>query len=161
MDLNSQKERVSLAYIEAVASCAGYQVTEVRVDRNSVDGALVADFGKRPRIEFQAKATARDIVRGNNIHYPLLIKNYNDLRIDAINPRILIVLIIPQKTQDWVNQTDDELCLRHCAYWMSLKGQPTSPNTSSVTVHVPMVNVLSSDQLVDMMQRTERRGELC
>ena len=40
MDLNSQKERVSLAYIEAVASCAGYQVTEPKVDRDSVDGKL-------------------------------------------------------------------------------------------------------------------------
>ena len=161
MDLNSQKERVSLAYIEAVASCAGYQVTEPKVDRDSVDGALIADFGKRPRIEFQAKATTRDVVKESYIHFPLPIKNYNDLRIDAINPRILIILIMPRETQEWVNQTDHQLCLRHCAYWMSLKGQPTSQNTSTVTVHVPMVNVFSNDQLVDMMQKTERRGALC
>ena len=161
MDLNSQKERVSLAYIEAVASCAGYQVTEVKVDRDSVDGALVADFGRRPRIEFQAKATARDIVRGNNIHFPLAIKNYDDLRIDVINPRILIVFLMPQETQEWVNQTDDELCLRHCAYWKWLEGEPGKPNTSTVTVPVPLTNIFNIEQLTDMMQKTERGDALC
>ena len=131
------------------------------MDRDSVDGTIMADFRGRPRIDFQAKATTRDVVKESYIHFPLPIKNYDDLRIDAINPRILIVLIMPGETQEWVNQTDDQLCLRHCAYWMSLKGQPTSKNTFTVTVHVPMVNVFSNDQLVDMMQKTERRGALC
>lgn len=161
MDLNSQKERVSLAYIEAVASCAGYQVTEVKVDRDSVDGILVADFGKRPRIEFQAKATARDVVRGNNIHFPLPIKNYDDLRIDVINPRILIVFLMPLETQEWVNQSDEELCLRHCAYWKWLEGKPIKPNTDTVTVRVPLTNIFNIEQLTDMMQRTERGDALC
>ena len=62
MDQNEQKARFSLSYIEAVASQAGFQVVETRVDRDSVDGVLIADFGRRPRIEFQAKATARDVI---------------------------------------------------------------------------------------------------
>ena len=161
MDQNEQKARFSLSYIEAVASQAGFQVVETRVDRDSVDGVLIADFGRRPRIEFQAKATARDVIGEGHIRFPLPVKNYKDLRIEAINPRILIVLIMPKETHEWINQTSDELCLRHCAYWMSLKGQPETLNTSSVTVHVPMTNVLNRNQLGDMMQRTERRGELC
>ncbi len=161
MDMNTRKERFSLSYIEAVASHAGLQVVETKVDHDSVDGVLISDFGRRPRIEFQAKATARDVVRERHIDFPLSIKNYDDLRIEAINPRILIVLLIPQDTQEWVNQTDDELCLRQCAYWMSLKGQPASLNISSVTVHVPMANVFNSDQLTEMMQQTESRGEPC
>ena len=161
MDQNEQKARFSLSYIGAVASQAGFQVVETRVDHDSVDGVFIADFGRRPRIEFQAKATARDVVRAGQIHFPLPVKNYEDLRIEAINPRILIVLIVPEETDEWINQTDDECCLRHCAYWMSLKGQPETLNTCSVTVHVPMTNVLNSNELGDMMQRTERRGDLC
>ena len=161
MDLNSQRERLSLVYIEAVASCAGYQVTEPKVDRDSIDGKLIADFGRRPEINFQAKATSQDIIQGNNIHYPLSIKNYNDLRIDVVNPRILIVFLMPKETQDWINQTDNEICLRHCAYWMCLKGEPRKPNTATITVNVPLTNIFDVDQLTDMMQRTERGDEIC
>ena len=160
MDLNTQKSRFSLAHIEAVASHAGFQVEEVKVDRDSVDGTLKADFGRRPRIEFQAKATARDVVRDSHIHFPLPLKNYNDLRLEAINPRILIVAILPQEVDDWVNQTDEELCLRHCSYWMSLRGDPSTSNQNTITVRLLLGNVFNSAQLVDLMQRTERTGAL-
>lgn len=161
MDTNTQKERFSLSYIQAVATRAGYVVEETRVDRDSVDGALLADFGRRPRIEFQAKATSRDVVRGNNIHFPLSLKNYNDLRLDAINPRILIVLLMPQQVQEWVNQTDEELCLRHCAYWLSLEGRPETRNISNITVQVPLANRFDIEQLTDMMEKTATGGAPC
>ena len=86
---NTQKARFSLSYIEAIASDVGYQVVEPRVDGDSVDGILMADFGRRPRIEFQAKATSRDLVTGANIHFPLSVKNYDELRADTLTPRIL------------------------------------------------------------------------
>ena len=160
MDLNTQKSRFSLSYIEAVASHAGFQVEEVRVDFDSVDGTLKADFGKRPRIEFQAKATARDVVRESNVHFPLSVKNYDDLRLEAINPRILIVLVMPESIDEWINQSDEELCLRYCAYWVSLNGRPASSNQDTITVYLPLVNVFDSAQLTRMMQNTERTGAL-
>jgi hypothetical protein len=161
MDLNAQKERFSLSYIEAIASQAGYQVTQPRVDRDSVDGVLMADFGRRPRIEFQAKATSRDMIHGPTLHFPLSIKNYNDLRVDVKNPRILIVLLMPEEKSLWLKQTQEELCLRHCAYWMSLEGQPDRPNTSSVTVQVPTANIFNSEQLIDLMEKAEKGDALC
>ena len=151
------KSRLSLACIEAVASQAGYQVVEIKVDNDSVDGTLVANFGRRPRIEFQAKATARDLVKNDGqIHYPLPKKNYDNLRIETINPRILIVMLMPDAPDDWIEQTNDALCIRHCVYWMSIRGEPDSANKESVTVHVPMENVFDKDQLVRMMRNAER-----
>ena len=158
MDLNTQKSRFSLAQIEAVASRAGFQVEEVKVDRDSIDGTLKADFGMRPRIEFQAKSTARDVIRNSYIHFPLPVKNYNDLRLEAINPRILIVAVLPPEIDEWVNQTDEELCLRHSPYWMSLRGESATSNRNTITVHLPLGNVFNSTQLIDLMQRAERRG---
>ena len=96
MDENMRKSRFSLAYIEAVASHAGQAVEEIKVDSDSVDGTFVSNLGRRPRVEFQAKATSRDVVIGDNIHFPLSIKNYDDLRLEAIIPRILIVLLMPK-----------------------------------------------------------------
>ena len=158
MPLNQMKSRLSLACIEAVASQAGYQVIEIKVDNDSVDGVIFSDFGQRPRIEFQAKATARDLVKNDGqIHYPLPKKNYDNLRIETINPRILIVMLMPDAPDDWIEQTNDALCIRHCVYWMSIRGEPDSANKESVTVHVPMANVFDKDQLVRMMQNAERR----
>lgn len=161
MDENMQKSRFSLAYIEAVASRAGQAVEEIKVDFDSVDGTFVSDFGRRPRVEFQAKATSRDVVRGDSIHFPLSIKNYEDLRLDAINPRILIVLLMPDHIEDWLSQTSDELLMRHCAYWMSLRGEPESTNSSSVTVQVPLANIFSFERLIKMMEVTNQRGVIC
>ena len=160
VDLNQRKARISLSYIEAVASHAGFQVVEPKVDYDSVDGVLMGDFGRRPRIEFQAKATARDVVRDDHIHFQLPKKNYDDLRIEAINPRILIVMIVPNELHHWVDQSHEELTLRHCAYWHSIAGHPSSSATSNVTVRVPMRNMLTGDQLARMMEATERTGTL-
>lgn len=160
MPINQRKSRLSIAYIEAVASQAGYQVIEINVDNDSVDGTLFGDFGRRPRIEFQAKATARDLARNGEIRYPLPIKNYNELRIDTINPRILIVMLMPDDPDDWIDQTDDALCMRCCAYWTSILGERDSANKESVTVYVPMANVFDRDRLVSMMRNTERTGAI-
>ena len=96
-DSNTMKERFSFAYIRAVAAHAGFYVDEPQVDRSSIDGVLRADFGRGPRIEFQAKATSQDILRENHLAFPLPIGNYKDLTQDAMIPRILIVVLMPQE----------------------------------------------------------------
>lgn len=157
---NTIKERFSLAFIEAVASKAGFYVDEPRVDYDSVDGTLKADFGRRPRIDFQAKATSQDIVRQRNLHFPLPIKNYDDLRTDPINPRLLIVVLMPEDDSEWLSQSSEELCLRHCAYWTSLRGRPPTRNRSTVTIQIPVGNIFSSEQLSELMRKAERGDSL-
>lgn len=159
MDLNTRKERFSLAYINAVATYANCEVIEPRVDRGSVDGIL-----KRATLNevigFQAKATSRDIVGsdGEQLHFPLSIRDYDNLR-KAAHPFVLIVVLLPADETQWLAQTHEELCLRYCGYWLSLSGWEEVPNTSGVTVHIPIANVFSSRQLTDLMDKAAR-GEL-
>ena len=160
MDLNKRKERFSLAHINAIAARAGYQMVEPPVDGDSIDGVLMGDFGRRPRIEFQAKATARDVVHGNHIAFPLSIKNYNDLRADTLTPRILVVILLPDDESQWLAQTADETCLRYCGYWLSLANCPAVANTDNVTVHIPLVNVFDNTQLSALMARAEKGAAL-
>lgn len=63
MQSSDKKARFSIAYIGAVAAHAGYQVVEPPVDDDSIDGTIIGKEGRRPRIDFQAKATARDILK--------------------------------------------------------------------------------------------------
>ena len=161
MTPNQQMEQFSLAYIRAVAANAGCQVTRPEVDTDSVDGVLMTDFGRRPRIDFQAKSTSQNILSGNNLHFPLPIKNYEELRADTRTPRILIVLLMPQQTDEWTNQTHQELCLRRCAYWLCLEGRDATRNTSSINIEIPTSNMFNTVQLETLMQKAERGESLC
>ena len=156
MTLNLQMEQFSLAYIRAIASQAGYRIGTADPDWDSVDGILIADWGRRPRIEFQAKSTRQDIMRDDHLRFRLDMDNYNQLRMNATIPRILIVLRMPDEKHQWINQTEDELCLRHCAYWVSLLGHPAVPNTTNITVRLPLSNVFSGPQLHALMHKVER-----
>jgi hypothetical protein len=161
MTPNSQMELLSLAYVRAVAAYAGYQVSRPEIDNDSIDGILIASVGRRARIDFQAKATTQDLLRGDRIRFPLSIKNYNDLCASTLTPRILVVLMMPQDRDMWLGQTNEELCLRRCAYWMSLENLPKVPNKNSVTVYVPTANIFSSEQLVNLMRKVEKGETLC
>ena len=161
MTPNQQMEQFSLAYIRAVAAQAGCQVTRPEPDTDSVDGVLMSGFGRRPRIEFQAKATSRDILRDGSLHFPLPLKNYDDLRDDVLVPRILVVVLMPREEREWARQSEDELCLRRCGYWLSLEGRPAVPNTSSVSIAIPTANVFARAQLCDLMANANAGVPLC
>ena len=156
MDSNTRTGAVSLAYINAVATYADNEVLEPKVDRGSVDGILKRDTIEQI-IGFQAKATSRDVMSGDGAaeHFPLPIRDYDNLR-TAITPFILIVVLLPDDETEWLAQTHDELCLRYCANWLSLAGRPEVANINNVTVHVPATNVFGSHQLADLMDRAAR-----
>ena len=157
MNPNTRKERFSLAYINAVAARSGVVVSEPPVDQSSIDGTLMADFGRSAQINFQAKASARDVMREGDIRFSLRLKNYDDLRRTGTVPLILIVVLLPSDdAEDWLHQNEDELCLRRCGYWLSLEGRERVDSTSTVTVPIPRRNVFDSAQLAHLMDKAAR-----
>jgi hypothetical protein len=157
MDINQQKEQFSITYIRAIAAVAGYSLYRPEVDNDSVDLGIASrgSTGKilSPRLELQLKCTARGILDENYIKYPLNLKNYNDLKVNVLVPRILVVVLVPEKITDWLKQTESELCLRHCAYWVSLRGMPDTKNTTNVTIEIPRSNQFTPDALQAIIQR--------
>ena len=160
MHMNIRKEMFSIAYIGAVAARLGLEVIKPNYDFDSVDGMLVSSGGTAPQINFQAKARVRSkVLRGDHIALPLSIKNYNDLRGKKAVPRILIVMLLPDEDSDWLTVTDEGMCLRHCAYWVSLRGEPKVPNaTDNKTVYVPTANIFDQYQLSSMFSRVGQGG---
>ena len=151
MDRNIQMEQASLAYIRAVAAHAGFQVTRPEVDDDSVDGTLISAREARPRVDFQAKATSRSPRREGEIRFELPIKNYDDRRVSAIVPRILIVVLMPPEIADWLSQSAEQLCLQGCAYWLSLADRPDVSNKATVTVRIPVENQFDTVGLTRIM----------
>lgn len=158
---NQRMELLSLSYIRAVAADAGYQVTRPETDTDSIDGTLSSGKGRRAKIDFQAKASSRDLVRNSTIHFPLSSKSYEELSANTKDPRILIVLLMPRDRDQWLEVDPRELKLRKCAYWHSLEGYSPSSNPSSVTVRIPMNQVFDQLQLTRLMSQSDAGEKLC
>ncbi|MFB2976267.1 DUF4365 domain-containing protein [Microseira sp. BLCC-F43] len=162
MDINQQKEQFSNTYIQAVASVAGYSLYRPDVDDDSVDLGIAARGGMgpilSPRLELQLKCTSRDILDSACVRYPLNLKNYNDLRINTLVPPILVVVLVPDNLNEWLQQSEQKLCMRYCGYWISLRGQPETRNTTAVTVELPRSNQFTVEALRGIIDRISLGG---
>lgn len=93
MTENEQKQQLSIAYVHAVASRAGYTCQSPLVDDDSVD-AIIGAKGKihqeavwlSPRLEVQLKSTAQNCLKEEHLVYSLPVKNYNELRGSTMVP---------------------------------------------------------------------------
>jgi len=89
-----------------------------------------------------------------SIRYPLKIKNYDELRNNyQYPPLILVVVLVSDNVDDWLHQSEEELCLRRCGYWLSLRGAPATQNKGNVTVYLPRENLFTVNALKTLMQR--------
>ncbi len=165
MDLAQQKEKFSDAYLQAIAAVAEYGLAKPNPDSDSVDWIIsaqgVGETIRRPRLEVQMKCTARDIVQPTHLHFPLEVKNYNDLRHpDPLTPCILIVVTVPDILDEWIAHSEAELSMRRCGYWISLCGEPETSNTSTITIPIPRIQTFTPQALKRMMQRINFEGRL-
>jgi len=161
MDSATRKEQLSHAYVRAVASAAGCSVDRPEVDRDSVDLMLKGyDTGgpiAYPRLDLQLKCSSREVMTNDEIRFPVKRKNYDDLRKEnVLVPRLLVVVLVPEEVGRWLFQSEEEMLVRHCAYWRSLRGMPESPNDHSVTVRIPRGNLFDVAILGELMRRVSQ-----
>jgi hypothetical protein len=106
------------------------------------------------------KSTIRADLTETEIRYDLDVQAYNDLRQENCScPRLLVLLMLPADENRWLSQTSEELTVRHCAYWISLKGSQATTATSSVRIAIPLANVFSVDALTRLLQRAAERRD--
>ncbi len=162
--LNDLKAEFSHAYVRAVAHAAGYFVQEANrtFDGDGVDLTILARGAggvvRSPRLDVQLKAT-EDPVSEDPFLFVLKIKNYDELRSTELQvPRVLVVVVVPQDVGQWVSATERELALRHCGYWVSLRGQPATENSTSVSIRVPRSPCFHVEPLQLIMERVKNGG---
>jgi hypothetical protein len=165
---NKVKEELSLAYVMAVAAKNGFVTDFSRVDYDSVD-AKISCSGKlsedsivqSPEIHLQLKATAdQSLVKNDGVHFPLPVKNYNDLRSNTAVPRLLVVLLLPENAEEWLSHSPEHLILKKCAYYLNLKGRPQTENQNTETVIVPLSNLFSPEALGQLMLKASMQDRL-
>mgnify|MGYP006200793181 CR=1 FL=1 len=161
MDPQKQKEEFNYAYVCALAAHAGLNRIWSSVDDDSIDVAFKSKgyhghLVRSPQIEFQLKCTSRNLVDvdGDVIKFPLLRKNYDDLRgPDFASPRYLAVLLVPDDVENWIGHSDEHIELHKNCYWLSLRDCEPTDNATTVTVSIPLNQRLTSIALKAMMDR--------
>ena len=160
---NQIKEELSIGYLHVISAHVGFSCEKLRIDMDSVDvvvnanGNLVDDSTiYSPEIKMQLKASSNIVPQGDYIHFPLPIKNYNDLRNRSTSPRLLVLLLLPENRNEWIIHSINELVVKKCVYWLNLYGMPESNNQATVTVRIPINNVLSPEILHGLMISASR-----
>lgn len=155
-DLQAQ---FSVAYVQAVASVAGFyvQVADRGFDHDGIDltvlrrGAL--GLTTSTRLDLQIKSYSGD-AQGDPWPYDLEVKAYGDLIPTGYQvPRILVVVRVPADVGDWISHGEEQLVLRRCGYWLSLRGAAPTTNARTIRVQIPRANVLDPTALTSLMRQ--------
>src|SRR6185437_15428225 len=146
------------AYVLAVAAQGGFIWSKPDQDYGIDLSLRSVSIQKNRRrdggatIDLQLKSTTRAIVTDNEVVYDLEVDAYNDLRnIARPCPLILVLLVMPVDETHWLAQTSEQLTLRHCAYWVSLKGYPPTKATRTIRIAIPLANIVSVEALTRLL----------
>lgn len=170
LEISDRQDLYSMAYVRAIIATAGFNHSELALDRNSTDVEIVhaRSNGFVPcysRLCIQVKCTyAHTVHRDGAIHFPLPIKNYNDLRQAYFEPHILVIVLIPrpdlQETEPWIECVNGHTVFRYRAYWLSLLGatEPKDAHQETVTVKVPACNTFDVPTVSLLMTHMVAQG---
>ncbi len=151
---NDQKERLSLAYIAALAANGGYTISLRDLDRDSIDLTVHSRTSRYAAVAFQLKATSSPDWAEDELHFQLGAKNFNELECLRQTPAVLAVMVLPTETDRRLEIDDQQLILRQCVWWVSLRGLGQITQGSR-QVCLPKSNLLTVDTLRSLIKRSE------
>ncbi len=163
---NDAKQEICYIYLHALVTYLRYSLERTCIDRDSVDATICAR-GKipgskgiilSPKIDVQLKTTSGECSR-NPIPFKISKKNYNDLRQNAMVPRILIVLFLPAD-REWFNCDLEKILLYGKSYWVSLKGMDAVENHSDKTIYLDQSQRLTDEVIQHWMIAAANREEI-
>jgi len=67
-------------------------------------------------------------------------------------PYLLILLALPDDSDQWISHSEDALLLRQCCYWYRAEGDFTD-NSRSIRIRIPRSQQLTPDTLNDLLAR--------
>lgn len=152
-DTNDIKERLSIAYVTAVAGRAGCQISKLDIDKQSIDVTVRPIRGKKVSVDLQLKSTSQDCVDDEKVTFSLPVKNYNDLR-DRRSTALhfLVVLILEPSELDWLVADEAALLIKRCAYWIDLRGYPPTSNETKINITIPRNQLFDVAAIQRMMR---------
>lgn len=166
MTPEQQKEELSRAYLHAVAARCGFAVGSWSQDQWGIDvtigaaGPVGGGSLSCPKLDVQLKCTSKpEHLSNDHVRWQISRQHYDRLRARKSVPQILVVLVLPEEQETWVEHTTDALILRRCAWWVKMRDMPAHDGESTV-VHLPLQQVFSPEQLQVLMERLSREESI-
>jgi hypothetical protein len=165
MTRGHRQEALCRAYVQAVAALAGLATSTpspdygVDLSLRSIEQYENGYQDARVQLDLQLRSTTRANVSEIAVTYDLDVRTYNFLRELSQIRCPLVVLVLPDDETQWLSQTVDELIVRHCAFWHSLRGAAGTAATSSVRVTIPRDRVFSAQAVWSILNRLSQGGE--
>ena len=159
MTENTKKEEFSYGYIQlicAIAGCAA-EITGRVMDNEGIDVRITAPGLTNDvddvTMKVQVKCTSNLIInKEGSIKYDLKVKNYNKLvGTMSYGKQILIVVNVPENTNNWVDILQDKTLVRKCGYWIDLKGKSKTNNREAVRIDIPQENLLTPNSIQQLI----------
>lgn len=143
--LNRQQGYFGEKAVELLAAAGGLSCSRPDIDFGS-DVLFEAPDGDVCRV--QVKTTRADVaVLDGSLRYSLDIDTYDRLRRLTTVPLFLILIRVCALPTQPIECKEWEFVVRGTANYVSLRGEPATENATSVTVSLPLVNVVSPDVL--------------
>jgi Domain of unknown function (DUF4365) len=157
-------EQLSRAYVQAVAAVAGCSCARPEPDYGcdlTIRQVVRLGTSFRPigrNLDLQLRSTTTATRTDTEVVYDLDVRTYDLLRTAThAAPLLLVLYVLPPDPSEWLAQTDDQLALKHCAYWLSLRREPAVSNRSSVRVRVPRENRFTPEALLRIMKAVHKQ----
>jgi hypothetical protein len=162
MTRNHRQEALCQAYVQAVAALAGVATSRpvpdygVDLSLRNVEQRGQRHLDTRSQLDLQLRSTTRANVSDLWVRYDLDVQTYEFLREQSSISCLLIALVLPEEESFWLSQSIDELIVRHCAYWFSLRGAEPVTATSSVRITIPRAQIFSVQAVRTIMDRLQQ-----
>jgi len=158
MHITARMEMLSDAYLQALSASAGCVMSKPRPDILKIDWRL-----NKPStyigLDVQLKSTTNARIIQGDIVYELDVLTYEKLRgYRRTLPGILAVMIVPEDIDDWLESSENELVMRRCLYWRFLGDEPPTKNETTIAIHIPRENILTSIWLDNIFEMLENQG---
>lgn len=70
------------------------------------------------------------------------------------------MLFLPVNSEEWLNVNSEQLILKNCAYWVSLRGAEMSSNVTGQTVYLPKNQLLTPGNLLSIFEKLAKNEHL-
>lgn len=171
LDAKDIESELSYAYLHAVASKAGVgcKISNRHEDNRGVDVQLTCwekfegCYREEIDLKIQLKATIQEPAQSDT-HFSYFFKGakqYDILREETQNQhRFLVVLFLPVNSEEWLNVNSEQLILKNCAYWVSLRGAEMSSNVTGQTVYLPKNQLFTPENLLGIFEKLAKNEHL-
>ncbi len=162
VNYNLIRSELSHAYLQAVTAHLGAGCNRVTTPTDNMGIDVKVDFCgnwstnpdafRRVPVSIQLKSTSTNYtVIKDKIGYSLKVEQYNKYIERCSEPDFFLILlmVLPEEKdyQTWLELTPDQLIMKKCMYWNTLKGASPENTNLDKTIYFPQKNLFTPESL--------------